>query len=79
MAIVYSPWGCKEHDTTEQTHTYMQACAHTHTHTQGQKHSRGKQRVRTLENKLQSPVYAISYGIRGKSVHLWDLIHLLTS
>ena len=60
----------------------MQACARTHTHThthRGRITVGEKQRVRTLENKLQSPVYTISYGIRGKSVHLWYLIHLLTS
>ena len=31
----YSPWGCKESDTTEQLSTYAHAhvYAHTHTHT----------------------------------------------
>ena len=30
--VGYSPWGCKELDTTEHTHTYT--LTHTHTHTQ---------------------------------------------
>ena len=33
--VGYSPWGCKESDTTEQLSTYAHAhvYAHTHTHT----------------------------------------------
>ena len=41
---------------------------HTHTHTHRGISTVGeKRRVRTLENKLQSPVYTISYGIRVSS------------
>ena len=29
----YSPWGCKELDTTECVHAHTRARAHTHTHT----------------------------------------------
>ena len=35
---LYSPWGCKESDSTEWVHVCMHTHTHTHTHTQRRKH-----------------------------------------
>ena len=44
--VGYSPWGCKESDTTEQLSTYAHAhvYAHTHTHTHTHTISKGQRK-----------------------------------